>query len=125
MTTHDMPTFNALSASDKWRINRYLKKGEAPKESRMAAAAVKLAEYYQDAHGPSYWKLVRWFVLAVAAVCGVAAIGFAVAGDVLIATATAIAAVPNIVALAVSPIFSPKDVARSLEASRAFVKSDG
>lgn len=105
--------------------NRYLKKGEGPQERRLAAAAIELAEYYQDAHGPSYWKRVRWFVLFVAVVCVVAAIGFAAAGEVSISAVTAIAAVPNIAALAISPVFSPKHVARSLEASRAVVESGG
>lgn len=48
----DMQAFQALSYGDKWRITRFLAKGEAPPHSQMAAAAVELAELSTSGAGP-------------------------------------------------------------------------
>ncbi len=89
----------------------------------MAAAAIQLAEVYQR-QGRARWAARRWFVLFVAITCGAAAVWFATGGEVVEATLLAMAALTNLAALAVAPMFWPEKVARSLEASRAVLGSD-
>jgi hypothetical protein len=42
-----MQRFEELSTTDKWRVQRFLLRGEAPGDRQMAAAADELAEAYQ------------------------------------------------------------------------------
>ncbi len=113
-----MPEYRALSVGDRMYVNRCLRRGEAPRESRFAAAAVELAESYLRRG-----RIHRWQAIATTAICGAAAIWFGTAGDPTIAAITAIGALINFATIAVSPMFWPKRVARSLEAARAVVGS--
>ncbi len=99
------PTWTALPAGDRWRVTRSLRRGEAPQDSRMAAAAVELGEYY----------LRRGR--------GAAAVLFAAVGELAQALFLAAVALAELAALAVAPRHRPVMVARSLEASRAVVGS--
>ena len=47
-----MQAFKALSFSDRWRVRRFVFRGEAPDDPRMAAAAIELAERYQRRDHP-------------------------------------------------------------------------
>lgn len=113
-----MPAYNALSVGDRMYVNRCLKRGEAPPDSRFAVAAVELAETYLR-RGPA----TRWRTIGTTTICGAAAVWFGTAGDALIATLTAFGALINLATIALSPMYWPKRVARSLEASRAALGS--
>jgi hypothetical protein len=41
-----MRAFKALSFRDRWRVRRFVFRGEAPDDPRMATAAIELAERY-------------------------------------------------------------------------------
>jgi hypothetical protein len=95
--------FKALSYGDKWRVTRCLTRGEAPRDPRMAPAAVELAESYQRL-SPFYLALLRWAPVLIIVGAGSIALAAAVEGDQVKAT-------------------RPKNVARSLEASKRVVAS--
>jgi hypothetical protein len=83
----------------------------------MAAAAVELAERYQR-KGLSESTLYRFLVIALILIGVAFAILAAADGDALLMIATALVALTNAAHLAFNPMLRPKDVARSLEASR-------
>jgi hypothetical protein len=114
----DMQTFRALSYGDKWRVNRSVAKGEAPQDPRMAAAAVELIESHQyKRRTSSNWR--RWVVIIAAFVGGATAILSAIDGDLQLTICMAFVAVTNAGQLLVNPLVArPRDLARSLEASR-------
>ena len=113
----DMRTFQALSYGEKWRVTRLVAKGEAPHDPRMAAAAVELAESYQR-KGRGELTLHR-FLAVTLIIAGLAlAILAAADGDALLMSAMALVALTSVVQLIFNPMLRPKNVARSLEASR-------
>jgi hypothetical protein len=124
MAPGETPTFQALPYGDRWRITRFLAKGEAPRDPRMAPVAVELAESIQS-RGRAYASLIRWLPIVVVVVCGAAAIFFAVDGDTWSAILNALIVLVNIAQLALNPMARPKSVARSLEASRRVIASGG
>lgn len=112
-----MRTFQALSYGEKWRVTRLVAKGEAPRDPRMAAAAVELAESYQR-KGRGELTLHR-FLAVTLIIAGLAlAILAAADGDALLMSAMALVALTSVVQLIFNPMLRPKNVARSLEASR-------
>jgi hypothetical protein len=117
-----MEAFKALSSEDKWRVRRAVFRGEAPGDTRIAAAAVELAESYQHP------RLMRWLCW-LAAVISVGAMSLAIIsavdGDLLRAVVLALVALTNIGHLAFNPATRPKNAARSLEASRRIVAQGG
>jgi len=112
-----MPTFKSLSYGDRWRVNRLLARGGAPADPRMAAAAIELAESCQDRMA-NQSALVRWLPVVAGVLLGAATIYFAIEGDTLVAVLNGIAAATNFAQLVLNPMFRPRNVARSLEASR-------
>jgi hypothetical protein len=117
-TLRQMQAFKALSSADKWRVRNFVLRGEAPRDPRMAAAAVELAESC-GLQGST--KLLLWLspVVIIGAIVG--AIFGAVEGDLLTAALLGLTALVNIGQLALNPATRPKNVARSLEASRQVV----
>lgn len=113
----DMQTFHALSYREKRRVTRLVAKGEAPHDPRMAAAAVELAERYQR-KGRDKSMLHRFLAIALILVGVGLAIAAAADGDVLLMSAMALIALTNVGQLLFNPMLRPKNVARSLEASR-------
>lgn len=113
----DMRTYQALSYGEKWRVTRLVAKGEAPRNQRMAAAAVELAERYQR-KGRDEAALYRFLVVALILVGVALAILAAADGDALLMSAMALIALTNVGQLAFNPMLRPKNVARSLEASK-------
>jgi hypothetical protein len=83
----------------------------------MAAAAVELAERYQR-RGRSEPTLYRFLAIALILVGVALAILAATHGDALVMSAMALIALTNVAQLAFNPLLRPKNVARSLEASR-------
>lgn len=112
-----MRTFQALSYGEKWRVTRLVAKGEAPNDPRMAAAAVELAKRYQR-KGRNEATLHRFLAIALIVVGVTLAILAATDGDALVMSAMALIALTNVGQLAFNPMLRPKNVARSLEASR-------
>jgi hypothetical protein len=118
MASHDeMQTFRALSYREKWRVTRLVAKGEAPQDPEMAVAVVELAERYQR-RGRGEPMLHRFLAGALVLVGIALAILAAAHGDALLMSAMALIALTNIGQLAFNPMLRPKNVARSLEASK-------
>lgn len=113
----------ALPVGDRLRVIWLLRWGKAPKDRQWAAAAAAMAEGFQRAHGRAYWVRLRWFALFVMVVTGSFAVWFATGGATLQAISNAALALVTLISLIISPMFWPKNVARSLEASRAVVGS--
>lgn len=112
-----MQKFQALSYGERWRVTRLIAKGEAPHDPRMAAAAVELAERYQS-KGRGEATLHRFLAIALIFIGVILAILAAVDGDALLMSAMALIALTNVGHLAFNPMARPKNVARSLEASK-------
>jgi Flp pilus assembly protein TadB len=112
----DMPTFQALSYGEKWRVNRLVAKGEAPQDPRMAAAAVELAERCRRREREA--SLHRGLAIVLIVVGLALAVLAAAHGDALLMSAMALIALTNVAQFAFNPMTRPKNVARSLEASR-------
>ncbi len=83
----------------------------------MAAAAVALAESYQR-KGRSETTLHRFLAIVLILVSLALSVLAAAEGDALLMSAMALIALTNVGQLAFNPMLRPKDVARSLEASR-------
>jgi hypothetical protein len=118
----DMPTFHALSYREKRRVTRSVAKGKAPQDPRMAAAAVELAENYQRRRGES--PLHRFLAIALILIGAALAIWAVINGDALLTGAMALMALTNVAQLAINPMCRPKNVARSLEASKRISVAD-
>lgn len=112
-----MQTFQSLSYGDKWRVTRLLTRGEAPDDPCRAAAVVELAESYQH-RGRVYATFARWLPVATAVLLAAIAIPAAVEGDVPMAIVCALIVLGSLGHLVLNPAVWPKNVARSLEASR-------
>lgn len=115
--SNDKPTFRALSYGDRWRVTRLVAKGEAPQEPQMAAAAVELAESYQG-RGRGEASLHRGLAIVLILVGLVLAVLAAADGDALMMSAMALLVLSNVAQFAFNPMTRPRNVARSLEASR-------
>lgn len=114
--SNDKPTFRALPYRDKWRVTRLVAKGEAPQDARMAAAAVELAEGCQSRgrEVPLHRGLAIVLILGGLALAVLAAAD----GDALVMSAMGLLVLSNVAQFAFNPMTRPKNVARSLEASR-------
>jgi hypothetical protein len=112
----DMGTFQALSYGEKWRVNRLVANGEAPQDRRMAAAAVELAERCQRREREA--SLHRGLAVVLILVGLALAVLAAADGDVLLMSAMTLIVLSNVAQFAFNPMTRPKNVARSLEASK-------
>lgn len=117
-----MQTFNALSYGDKWRVSGYLRRGEAPRDARMAVAAVELGESYQR-RGRVYTTAIRWWPVVAIVIFGFTAIPAVAEANTLQAILFAVLVLATLGQLAVDPAMRPKNIARSLEASRRVLAS--
>jgi hypothetical protein len=75
-----MQAFRALSYRDMWRVSMCLRRGEAPDEPRLAAAAVDLAEGYRR-QGRVKAALISWYPLVAIVWLGLLSISIAARGD--------------------------------------------
>jgi hypothetical protein len=117
-----MPTYQALSFGEKLRAARFLTRGVAPSEPRMAVAVVALGESYR-ARGRAYATLTRWLPFFSVIVFGAIAIPEAVEGSTLMTVMAVLLVLGSIGHLMLNPAVRPKNLARSLEASREVVRS--
>lgn len=111
-----MGKFRTLSYGEKWRVNRLVAKGEAPQDPRMAAAAVELAEKCQ--RGEREGSLHRGLAIVLILVGLALAVLAAAHGDALVVSAMALLVVSGVAQFVFDPMTRPKNVARSLEASK-------
>lgn len=111
-----MQAFRALSYGDKWRVSRSVARGEAPADFRMAPAAIELAESYQRHRGET--ALMRWFPFFMIAAAGFFAVSYAIDGDKLGLIVNAVIVLANVAQLFFNPASRPRNLTRSLEASR-------
>ncbi|HEU5064057.1 MAG TPA: hypothetical protein VFT79_13040 [Solirubrobacterales bacterium] len=117
-----MQAFQALSYRDKLRV-RYLRRGEAPADPRMAAAAVELAEGYQR-QGRAMAAWMRWSPAFLATCYGMFTILAAVDGGQPSWIFFAFVALGWAWISMSTPASRPKSMARSLEASRRVASGD-
>jgi hypothetical protein len=115
-----MRTFKTLSFRDKLRVARYLVRGEAPVDQKLAVAAIELAESYRR-QGRVYATVTRWMPWVMLVVFGGIAIPAAFQGDVGMTIAYMLLILVCVGDLIFNPVLRPKNVARSLEASRRAV----
>lgn len=109
--------FNALSYGDKVRVTRCLAQGKAPDDPRLAAAAVELAESYRH-QGRAQAALMRWGPVLTAVILSALTIPAAIGGDLPMAIVFFLVALCGVAYIVLDPAAKPKNVARSLEASR-------
>lgn len=115
----EMQRFKALSHGDKLRVSRCVTRGEAPNDPRMAVAAVELAESYKR-QGQAITVLMRWYPAFMIICWGYLSIS---RGDQLGLIFFVLAALGSIAHLLFNPGTRPKNMARSLEASRQVAAS--
>jgi hypothetical protein len=109
--------FQALSYGDKFRLSRYLVRGEAPRDPRMAAAAVEVGEIYQS-KSRSYIAAIRWTPVFLVVVNAFFLASAAIDGDELRLILSALIALGSTADLMLSPLTRPKNMARAVEAAR-------
>jgi hypothetical protein len=115
--TSKMKTFQELPFGDKWRVTRCLVRGEAPSDYRMADAVIELGEKYEG-NGPVYSSIQRWLPLAMVVVLGGVLIPANINDGGIMVILYALLAVGSIGHLLFNPAVRPRNVARSLSASR-------
>lgn len=113
----ELQAFQALSFRDKWRVNRCLARGEAPRDPRTAASAVELAEWYQR-QSRFHRASMRWAPFVSVILISYPAISDVIDGDAVMAILYALALVIFASQPILNPAARPKNIARSLEASR-------
>ena len=117
-----MQAFKALSFSDRWRVRRFVFRGEAPDDPQMAVAAIELAERYQCRN---HQRILSWGMAFLLVCSSVLLIWSAIDGDareIVISGAWILITASH---LAFNPETRPKSVARSLETSRQLLAHDG
>ena len=112
------PALSSLSVPERLRVTGFLRRGEAPRDPRIAAAVVEWGEHCQREANSRKGQLLRW-LSPVFAVTFAAATGWlAVLGAPLQAALVLIAALLSVVHLMISPQVRPKRIARSVAESR-------
>jgi hypothetical protein len=109
--------FQALSYGDKFRLSRSLARGEAPRDLRMAAAAVEIGEIYQG-KSRSYIAAIRWVPVFIVVFNAFLLTSAAIDGDAWKLILSALIVLGGAVDLMLSPLARPKNMARAVEASR-------
>jgi hypothetical protein len=118
------PKFRGLSISDQFRVCRFLTRGEAPHDPKLAAIALDSAEWYR-AQRPALAEIYRWYPLALALCMIGLTLPGALKGQVGMAIFFSLSVLGVIGNLMLNPWTRPKNVGRCLEASRRVVASRG
>ncbi|HEU5254156.1 MAG TPA: hypothetical protein VFU16_12625 [Solirubrobacterales bacterium] len=116
-TGGEIKEFEALSYMDKWRVSRCLVRGEAPEDPAKAVAAVALAEKYQS-QSHSYRGAILWLPLVLIVLASISTIFALIDGNELRLLMNALIILLGGLQYVMNPIVRPKNMARSLEASR-------
>lgn len=112
-----MQAFENLSLIEKLRISRLVTVGRAPDDPERAAAAVELAEHYRE-QSRAYAAFNRWLPLFIVLGLGYVALPRVLEGDLMMGAIYAVVIVCGIGQFMFNPATRPKNLARSLEASR-------
>jgi hypothetical protein len=119
-----MEAHQALSDGDKWRVARFLAQGKAPSDPRMATAVIESAESYRG-RGRVYSEAIRWTPIITGLFLFAMTIPGAIKGDTANTILLVLVVFGCVMQLMFNPAVRPKNVARSLEASRRVVASGG
>lgn len=115
-SSEEMPEFRALPFRDKWRVNRSLARGEAPKDPTLVAASVEVAERHLQ--NPRHATLMLGLTVLLAVAFGGLAIVAATKGDHLGSVLYGLISVAHLAQLMLNPAARPKHMERALEDSR-------
>lgn len=116
LSSEEMPEFRALPFRDKWRVNRSLARGEAPKDPRLVAAAIELAERHLNSPGRA--TLMRGLTVLLAVAFGGLAILAATKGEHFSSVLYGLICVAHLGQLMLNPAVRPKHMEKALEDSR-------
>ena len=112
--------FRELSSIDQFRVCRFLTRGEAPDDPELATITLEEARRYQtESHVVT--ALFRWWPIALALALTVSTLPGALDGQVEMAIFFLFILLGVVGSLMLNPWTSPKNVARSAEASRRVV----
>lgn len=116
-----MPTkFQALSSSEQLRVNRFLTQGKSPDDPEFAALTIEVGERYQ-AQRPIHAAIMRWGPMAFSLFFAAFALLGIINGEIGYVILLALIVLGSIGNLMLNPASQPKNVARSVEASRQIV----
>lgn len=118
----ELPAFQALSYGDKWRASGYLRRGQAPTDPRIATAVVELAEGYQR-RSRAYATLLRWWPVVMVVFLAYLTTSAAIDGDQVGLMLRGLTFLGTVGLAVLDPALRPKNMARSLEASRRVASS--
>lgn len=116
-----MPSkFQALSSSEQLRVYRFLTQGESPDDPELAAVTLEVGERYQ-AQYPIRAAVMRWGPIAFSLFFGAFTILGMLDGEIGYVILFVLIVLGFIGNLMLNPASRPKNVARSVEASRRSV----
>lgn len=114
------PRYRALSVADQIRVFRFLTRGDAPTDPKLAAITLDAAERYQT-RSRALSALFRWLPIALAFSLIVPSLFGALDGRVEMVIVFLLGALGLVGNLMLNPWTRPRNVARSLKASRDVV----
>jgi hypothetical protein len=109
--------------ADQFRVFRFLTRGEAPAERKLAAITLDAAERYQT-RSRVLSALFRWLPIALAFSLIVSSLSGALDGRVEMVVVLLFGALGLVGNLMLNPWTRPTNVARSLKASRGVVRHE-
>jgi hypothetical protein len=121
MDPEQTPALDALSRSERSRLNGYLRSGQAPQNPRISAAVVEWGERCQRKAESRKNRLLRWSMPVFVVILAVEGVNLANQGfpiSPLRAAVSFLTAAFISVHLVRSPMMRPKRIARSVDASR-------
>jgi hypothetical protein len=113
------PTYNSLSLRQKWRVVRWLRRGRAPDDPRLAKATAEFGEEWEASHS----RRIRIFTAVVGPIAAAAGIWAALDGDTLGTIVQGSFVLVLVINALISPAFWPRRVSRSVKESRELVAS--
>lgn len=111
------PKFQTLSSSEQLRVYRFLTQGESPHDPELAAVTLEVGERYQ-AQRSIRAAVMRWGPIVFSLFFGAFTIAGTLDGEIGYAILLALIVLASIGNLMLNPASRPKNVARSVEASR-------
>jgi hypothetical protein len=114
------PKFRELPSRDQFRVCRLLTQGEAPDDPKLAAITLETGEHYQT-KSRALAALLGWFSLVLAFLLVVFALPGALDGQVRMVILLLLVVLGVVGNIMLNPWTRPKNVVRSMEASRRIV----
>lgn len=116
------PQLRELHFLEQVRVCRLLTRGEAPNDPKLAAVTLDAAEWYRG-HGRALTELYRWLPAVLALSLIVSTLPGALKGQIGMVIFLFVVLLGLFVNLTLNPWARPKNVDRSLDASRKVVAS--